>query len=321
MSNTIIRFPRARSLTGQSVSTVLTNNNMTLPYGSPLTFTSTKYSSANNIGSNHLFCVGDGLQQPHTPILYHVGPYWSRSAGLSVNNDPSSDYLGDIRLSIVAGDNVSVTGNANNALVISSDPGILICHATYHTSATDYTLDVTKQQILDAVAAGKMVFCFLTNAKEYYALALAADLGTIHFQRLRQNTHITSYLSANNNETWSMISYDTLSDLYLDEWFTLTIPDTTTTYNITVEHSRKCIIIDNSENSADLDIYFTASVNSGLQSVTNVYINSSAPYGSIQGTMTKIEAGKIALLKARAIFPDSIYVEITEMENRPGSSH
>lgn len=158
MSSTIIRFPRARSLTSQSVNTVLTNNNITLPYGSPLTFTSTKYKGADSVGSNHLFCVGDGLQQPHTPVLYHVGPYWA-DVGLSIDNNSNSNDLGKISLNLQAGTAITITDNTNEGSKTISAVTSSFNKNISGTISNLYTLSANANQTLNIAAS---------TEREYY---------------------------------------------------------------------------------------------------------------------------------------------------------
>ena len=136
--NTEIRFPRARSFSGLAPGEVLTNNNITLPYGSPLLFASNEYSDVQDIGRNHLFCIGDNMENADvlSRMLMHVGPYYG-SVGLNIDNDPTSSTLGQVSLNLVEGVGISLVENSNNnSITISSE--------SHHTVINKNTIVTTQ---------------------------------------------------------------------------------------------------------------------------------------------------------------------------------
>jgi len=308
MDDTLIKFPRARSLYNQTAEDVLTANSVVLPYGSPYTFASTLYYQESHNKRNHLFIVGDNTVSLLTPLLYHVGPYWS-GEGVIVNNDQSSQNLGKISLNLTAGSNITITNGNNNDKVISavSNNDVLICTAEYNSSTGKYTVTgLTAQEIVTAYTNNKIVICKNVFPGQYFYLSLAGDLDTIMFSSLRHTNSQECDLKydGTNSNTWTLVNEDNY-----DEWSVVNIDNGTTVHNIYIRDKRQCIIIDNSSNEQTVALTFSASANSSLISVTNVY--------AANDTLKSVAAGMTVMVKTKVVSSNSVYYEITQITKNP----
>lgn len=303
---TNIRFPRADIVATNNITFSTKLQNVSLLYGSPLTYASNSWYRDPYADYNHMFVKGSyGTQHNH---WYHVGPYWG-DTGINVENNPDSANLGKVSLNITAGSNITITNGSNNDKVISaaSDNDVLTCTAVYNASFDKYTLTgLTAQEIINAYANNKIVICKGVFPGQYFYLSLAGDLDTIIFSSLR-HTNAQDYdlqYDGTNSNTWTLRNEENY-----DEWTVVNITNGTTTYDISVQDKRQCIIIDNSLNEQTVALTFSASANSSLISVTNVY--------AANDTLKSVAAGMTVMVKTKVVSSNSVYYEITQMTKNP----
>ncbi len=120
METTKIKFTRARSSTGESLSTMLTNRNYDVEYGEPLLYKKSSHYdqyTTKSISNDLFIGIDNGTSNPQIDLM-HIGPYYGGN-GISVQNDVDASNLGEISCNITSGAGINVAVQ-NGAYVISN---------------------------------------------------------------------------------------------------------------------------------------------------------------------------------------------------------
>ena len=199
--------------------------------------------------------------------------------------------------------NISSFTNDSGYLT-QNDLNVFVCQ--YNTITGQ--MDKTVSEIEAAYIANKIVICYVDTYVLYlYCIRPNFNLGFI--QKGYNQDLILDLIYDYADQEWRLNLYPLASLFNIDIWSKHVADNLDTSYTITVGDQRQCVIVDNSSNTVDVTITFLASANSMILggSVVNTYHNNNVA--------TRVQAGDIVLVKAKAIAIGSIYYEIIEMEN------
>lgn len=299
-----IRFPRADITSTDHVTFSNKMQNVTLPYGSPLTYASNSWYRDTYTDYNHFFVNGIyGMQQGK---WYHVGPYYG-DTGIGVDNNPDSVNLGKIQLKLTAGTNITITDGNNNDKVISavSSNDILVCTATLDDLTGKYIVTgLTPEQIVNAYTNNQLVICKVTDMGQYFYLSYAISTSRIAFCSVLHGSDEENLIyDGPTYGTWSLNVR-----IREESWYVYNVTDGTSQYDVIVSERQRHLIIDNSANTQSVTLNFIVNPNSSMYLLNNYAVNYSS---------RSVEAGSVAMVDTMILNNDSIYYEIKPVIKNP----